>query len=111
MSSLKVYSSVKVINVYTSVNPRRATTNSDRKSLRAVLPAKWAVGELRNPTAGCCHTSGALGRCVPLDEAKQGRRYSQKMVEVFYVVEGDVIVVVAVYVFFGKWESRDENRV
>jgi len=27
------------------------------------------------------------------------------MVEVYHVVEGDVIVVVTVYVFFGEWES------
>jgi hypothetical protein len=26
-------------------------------------------------------------------------------VEVYHVVEGDVIVVVTVYVFFGGWES------
>jgi hypothetical protein len=40
-----------------------------------------------------------------VDEVWQGKRYSQKMVEVYYVVEGDAIVVVTVYVFFGTWES------
>ena len=40
-----------------------------------------------------------------VDEVRQGRRYSQKTVEVYHVVEGDVIVVVTVYVFFGGWES------
>jgi hypothetical protein len=40
-----------------------------------------------------------------VDEARQGKRYSKKMVEVYQVVEGDVIVVVTVYVFFGGRES------
>jgi hypothetical protein len=40
-----------------------------------------------------------------VDEVRQGKRYSQKIVEVYHVVEGDVIVVVTVYVFFGEWES------
>jgi hypothetical protein len=40
-----------------------------------------------------------------VDELRQGKRYSQKTVEVYHVVEGDVIVVVTVYVFFGGWES------
>jgi hypothetical protein len=29
----------------------------------------------------------------------------KKTAEVYHVVEGDVIVVVTVYVFFGGWES------
>ena len=40
-----------------------------------------------------------------VDEVRQGKRYSQKTVEIYHVVEGDVIVVVTVYVFFGGWES------
>ena len=40
-----------------------------------------------------------------VDEVRQGRRYSQKTAEVCHVVEGDVIVVVTVYVFFGGSES------
>jgi ribosomal protein L21E len=38
-----------------------------------------------------------------IDMERQGKRYSQKMVEVYYVAEGDAIVVVTVYVFFGTW--------
>jgi hypothetical protein len=37
------------------------------------------------------------------DEVRQGKRYSKKTVEVYHVVEDDVIVVVTVYVFFGGW--------
>jgi len=30
--------------------------------------------------------------------------YEQKRVEVFYTIEGDKIIAVTVYVFYGKWE-------
>jgi hypothetical protein len=30
--------------------------------------------------------------------------YEQKRVEVFFIIEGDDIVTVTVYVFYGKWE-------
>jgi hypothetical protein len=46
-----------------------------------------------------------MRKVFQVDEVRQGRRYSQKTVEVYHVVEGDVIVVVTVYVFFGGWES------
>jgi hypothetical protein len=46
-----------------------------------------------------------MRKLFPVDEVRQGRRYSQKTVEVYHVVEGDVIVVVTVYVFFGGRES------
>jgi hypothetical protein len=46
-----------------------------------------------------------LRKAFQVDEVRQGRRYSQKTVEVYHVVEGDVIVVITVYVFFGDWES------
>lgn len=38
---------------------------------------------------------------------KQGRHkkyYEHKRVEVFYLIEGDKIITVTVYVFYGKWE-------
>jgi len=31
--------------------------------------------------------------------------YEQKRVEVFYVIEGDIISTVTVHVFYGKWEE------
>ena len=30
--------------------------------------------------------------------------YEHKRVEVFYLIEGDKIITVTVYVFYGKWE-------
>ena len=38
-----------------------------------------------------------------------GRYYDQKKVEVFYTIEGDVIVTVTVYVFYGKWEGNADS--
>lgn len=38
---------------------------------------------------------------------KQNRHntyYEHKRVEVFYLIEGDKIITVTVYVFYGKWE-------
>ena len=44
-----------------------------------------------------------LRKAFRIDEKRLGRRYSQKMVEVYYVVEEDAAVVVTVYVFYGVW--------
>ena len=40
-----------------------------------------------------------------VDQEWRGKRYPQKVVEVYYAIEGDAFVVVTVYVFFGTWES------
>jgi len=49
---------------------------------------------------------GRMGKAKTYDfnRLRHGRYYDQKKVEVFYAVEGDVIVTVTVYVFYGKWE-------
>ena len=36
---------------------------------------------------------------------RHSRYYEQKRVEVFYVVQEDLIITVTVYVFYGKWEA------
>lgn len=43
--------------------------------------------------------------------SRLGKYYEQKKVEVFFAVEGDVIVTVTVYVFYGKWEIDDGDSV
>ena len=40
-----------------------------------------------------------------------GKYYEQKRVEVFYAVEGDLMVTATVYVFYGKWEVCDERFI
>ena len=37
-------------------------------------------------------------------QIRLNKYYEQKMVEVFYTIEGDKIITVTVYVFYGKWE-------
>jgi len=50
---------------------------------------------------------GRMGKAkiYPFKEKRHGRYYEQKRVEVFYVVEEDLIITVTVYVFYGKWEA------
>jgi uncharacterized protein (DUF1697 family) len=62
-----------------------------------VLVEELGYGEVR--------TFLCMVKLFRVDEARQGKRYSQKMVEVYHVVEGDAIIVITVYVFFGTWES------
>ncbi len=48
---------------------------------------------------------GRLGKAKVYDfkQERNNKYYEQKRVEVFYVVEADVIITVTVYVFYGKW--------
>jgi hypothetical protein len=54
-----------------------------------------------------------LGRAKVYDFQRQwqNRIYDQKRIEVFYLIEGDVIITVTVYVFYGHWEVRDAGSV
>ena len=56
---------------------------------------------------------GRLGKTKLYDfkQNRHGRYYEHKRVEVFFVAEGDVIVTVTVYVFYGKWEKNDANSL
>lgn len=50
---------------------------------------------------------GRIGK-AKVYEFKQPRLnkyYEQKRVEVFYTIEGNKIITVTVYVFYGKWEG------
>lgn len=49
---------------------------------------------------------GRMGRAKVYEfgRDRHGKYYQQKRVEVFYVVEGDDIITVTVYVFYGTWE-------
>jgi hypothetical protein len=54
-----------------------------------------------------------LGKTKIYDFKKDrlGKYYEQKRVEVYFVVDGDVIITVTVYVFYGKWEPEDGNSI
>ena len=50
---------------------------------------------------------GRLGKAKTYDyrKARKGKYHQQKRVEVFYTIEGQSIVTVTVYVFYGEWEE------
>ena len=56
---------------------------------------------------------GRLGKVKTYDfkMSRLGKYYEHKRVEFFFVVEGDVIFTVTVYVVYGKWEIDDGNPV
>jgi len=56
---------------------------------------------------------GRMGRAKIYDfkQKRHDKYFEQKRVEVFYTIERDVVITVTVYVFYGKWEGEDANRV
>ena len=73
----------------------------ERGTTREEIEAVLASGDLALAKQG----RSCMRKSFQVDEVRQGNRYSHKTVEVYHVVEGDVIVVLTVYVFFGGWES------
>ncbi len=49
---------------------------------------------------------GRIGKAkvYRFEQKRQNKFYEEKRVEVFYIEEGNEIVTVTVYVFYGKWE-------
>jgi hypothetical protein len=50
---------------------------------------------------------GRMGKAkiYGFNQKRHGKHYEQRRVEVVYTIEGDVIITVTVYVFYGKWEE------
>lgn len=50
---------------------------------------------------------GRIGKAKIYDfkQKRLNKYYEQKRVEVFYTIEGNKLVTVTVYVFYGKWEG------
>jgi hypothetical protein len=49
---------------------------------------------------------GRIGKAKIYDfkQNRNNKYFDHKKVEVFYLIEGDKIITVTVYVFYGKWE-------
>ena len=49
---------------------------------------------------------GRIGKAKVYEfkQKRQGKYYEQKRIEVFYIIEENLMVTVTVYVFYGKWE-------
>ncbi len=56
---------------------------------------------------------GRRGKAKVYDfkQQRNGKYYEQKRVEVIYVIEGDVIITVTVYVFYGKWKRSHASYI
>ena len=50
---------------------------------------------------------GRMGKAkvYEFEKERHGAHYEHKRLEVFYVMEEDLVVTVTVYVFYGKWEA------
>ena len=50
---------------------------------------------------------GRIGKAKVYEfkQTRLNKYYEQKRVEVFYTIEGNKIITVTVYVFYGKWEG------
>ena len=50
---------------------------------------------------------GRLGKTKTFEynRYRSGKLYNQKKVEVYFTVEGDVISIIPVYVFYGTWRD------
>jgi len=49
---------------------------------------------------------GRIGKAkvYEYNQKRSGKYYEQKRVEVFYIIEENLIITATVYVFYGKWE-------
>jgi hypothetical protein len=56
---------------------------------------------------------GKMGKAKVYEFARSrhGKYYRQKRVEVFYVRDGDDLITVTVYVFFGTWGGSNANSL
>lgn len=50
---------------------------------------------------------GRMGKAKVYDfkQNRNNKYYPQKRIEVFYIIEKEVIITVTVYVFYGTWEA------
>ncbi len=44
-------------------------------------------------------------KTLSFNRIRGGKHYQQKKVEVYYIEEGNKLITVTVYVFYGKWEE------
>ena len=51
------------------------------------------------------HGRTGRGKVYDFGQSRYNEYYRQKRVEVYYIVEGDAITTVTVYVFYGSWET------
>ena len=57
------------------------------------------------------HDRMGKAKIYDFQRKRHGKYYEQKRVEVLYTIEGDTIITVTVYVFYGKWEGRNADSI
>ncbi len=57
------------------------------------------------------HSRHGKAKTYPFNRTRGGKYYEQKRVEVFYTIEGDTIITVTAYVFFGHWKGKRADSV
>jgi hypothetical protein len=57
------------------------------------------------------HSRMGKAKVYEFKQQWRGSYYEQKRVEVIYISEGEVIITVTVYVFYGKWEGPDADPI
>ena len=50
------------------------------------------------------HNRIGKAKVYDFKQNRHNKYYEHKRVEVFYLIDGDKIITVTVYVFYGKWE-------
>lgn len=75
---------------------RAKERGTDADEIRDVLSSGTSISAKRQ----------RLGKAkvFPFARKRHGKYYEQKRVEVYYAIEGHILVTVTVYVFYGKWE-------
>jgi len=51
------------------------------------------------------HNRFAKGKVFNYNQTRNEKYYDQKRIEVYYILEGETLITVTVYVFYGKWEA------
>ncbi len=56
---------------------------------------------------------GYFGRAkvYGFNQKRHAKYYEEKRIEVFYIVEKEVMITVTVYVFYGKWEEKNAHSL
>lgn len=76
---------------------RATERGTDEYEIMDVIPAGFAIPAKYGRTG--------KAKVYEFKQTRHNKYYEQKRVEVFYTIEGNKIITVTVYVFYGKWEG------
>jgi hypothetical protein len=74
---------------------------------------KYEIKDVVNTGSPIPARYGRMGKAKVYDfkRKRHGKHYEQKRVEVIYAIEKEIMITVAVYVFYGKWEGEDADTI